>query len=116
MKSLPLTFVRAKSMRHAPTETERRLWGGLRNRALGGFKFVRQQPIGPYIVDFVCREKCLVVEVDGATHGDSAEVAFDTRRTAFLHEHGYRVLRIENYQVLTDIGSVLDVILAILQE
>jgi very-short-patch-repair endonuclease len=90
--SSPLTYVRAKRMRSEPTEAELRLWGGLRGRRLGGLKFYRQKPMGPYIVDFINQEHCVVVEVDGATHGDDA-AAHDARRTAFLAEHGYVVHR-----------------------
>ena len=114
MKTLPLTFARAKSMRHQPTEAERKLWGGLRNRRLADFKFVRQQPVGPYIVDFVCRKEKLIIEVDGATHGDDAEVDYDHRRTCFLKSQGYRVHRVDNHLIFTDIGSVLDGIFAAL--
>ncbi len=114
MKTLPLTFVRAKSMRHQPTEAERKLWGGLRNRRLADFKFVRQQPVGPYIVDFVCRKEKLIIEVDGATHGNDVDVEYDNRRTCFLERQGYRVHCVDNHVVFTDIGSVLDGIYTVL--
>jgi very-short-patch-repair endonuclease len=115
MKPLPLTYARAKSMRRSPTEAERKLWGGLRKRCLGNFKFVRQQPIGPYIVDFVCRSEKLIVEVDGATHGDAQDVAYDLRRTQFLETQGYRVVRVDNLAVFTAIGDVLEGIVAALE-
>ena len=114
MKPTPLTFARAKAMRREPTEAKRKLWGALRKRSLGDFKFVRQQPIGPYIVDFVCRAERVIVEVDGATHGDVADVAYDVRRTAFLEQQGYRVIRVENFAVFREIGSVLDFIYGVL--
>jgi very-short-patch-repair endonuclease len=110
MKPTALTFARAKAMRRAPTEAERKLWGGLRKRSLGNFKFVRQQPIGPFIVDFVCRKERLIVEVDGVTHGDARDVAYDMRRTLFLEAQGYRVVRVDNHAVFTDIGNVLEYI------
>jgi very-short-patch-repair endonuclease len=116
MQPNPLTYARAKSMRRNPTDAEQKLWGALRNRALGNFKFVRQQPIGPYIVDFVCRNKRLVVEVDGVTHGDAHEVAHDEKRTRFLLAQGYRVVRVDNDEVYTAIGDVLDGIHAALSE
>ena len=116
MKTTPLTYARAKSMRREPTEAERKLWGGLRKRSLGDFKFVRQQPIGPYIVDFVCRQKRLIVEVDGATHGDESDVAYDIRRTEFLEAQGYRVIRVENHAVFAEIGAVLDHIFNVLTQ
>ena len=110
MKATPLTFARAKTMRREPTDAERKLWGALRKRSLGDFKFVRQQPIGPYIVDFVCRAKRVIIEVDGATHGDAVDVAYDERRTSFLEQQGYRVVRVNNVSVFREIGSVLDFI------
>jgi very-short-patch-repair endonuclease len=116
MKPTPLTFIRAKSMRRAPTEAERMLWGGLRKRSLGNFKFVRQQPIGPYIVDFVCRRERLIVEVDGVTHSDDVEVEYDASRTLFMEQQGYRVVRVDNDEVFTDISSVLDGIYAALTQ
>ena len=72
------------------------LWSELRNRRLGGLKFVRQAPIGPYFVDFLCRERRVVVEVDGATHGSETEIAADATRTAHLNQLCYRVFRAHN--------------------
>jgi very-short-patch-repair endonuclease len=114
MKSTPLTFARAKAMRREPTLAERRLWGALRKRGVGDFKFVRQQPVGPYIVDFVCRSERVIVEVDGATHGDAADVAYDARRTVFLEAQGYRVVRVDNLAVFREIGAVLEFIHGVL--
>ena len=80
----------AKGLRRRMTDAERCLWRQLRARQLADSKFKRQQPIGPYIVDFVCLEVRLVVEVDGGQHIDSET---DAVRDAWLHKHGYRVLR-----------------------
>jgi very-short-patch-repair endonuclease len=100
MKFIPSkTLKRAQSLRHNQTEAEKRLWWRLRNRNLNGFKFVRQEPIGPFIADFLCHEKKLIVEVDGATHGDAHEVAYDEKRTRYLETRGYRVLRVQNHDV-----------------
>jgi very-short-patch-repair endonuclease len=63
-------------------DAERKLWRHLRARTLGGFKFVRQEPIGPYLVDFVCREQRLIVEVDGGQHADRSR---DARTRRFSH-------------------------------
>ena len=115
MTSTPLTYARAKAMRRSPTEAERKLWGALRKRTLGHFKFVRQQPVGPYIVDFVCRNEKLIVEVDGETHGDAQAVSHDLRRTQFLKTQGYRVVRVDNLAVFTAVGDVLDGIVAALE-
>ena len=86
MRSLTFkTQTRAKSLRHQLTDAERKLWNALRNRSLGGFKFLRQVPIEPYIADFLCRDRQLIVEVDGATHAGDHEIAHDARRAAFQY-------------------------------
>jgi very-short-patch-repair endonuclease len=84
------------------------LWLSLRDRRLGGFKFVRQEAIGRYVVDFVCRERKLIVEVDGGQHADNAA---DIRRDAELIANSYRVLRFWNNEVLTNRSGVLEIIL-----
>jgi len=78
---------------------------------LDGFKFSRQEPIGPYIVDFVCRAKKLVAEIDGVTHETPEELAHDVARTEFLVGQGYRVIRFRNEEVFGDLGPVLDEIM-----
>ncbi len=85
---------RARGLRREQTEAEKKLWGYLRDRRLNGHKFVRQEPVGPYFADFLCRERRLIVEVDGATHSGVDEIASDDRRTRFLESKGYQVLRI----------------------
>ena len=75
------------------------MWSALRNRRLNGLKFVRQYPIGPYYVDFVCRERRIIVEIDGATHGTEEELAYDAQRTGYLHTQGFRVFRVNNGDV-----------------
>jgi very-short-patch-repair endonuclease len=109
-------YEHAKSMRHDPTDAEKRLWGYLRNRALGKHKFVRQWPVGPYIVDFLCRDRRLIVEVDGDTHSTEDEVSYDARRTAFLISAGYRVHRVWNFDVYKNLDDVLDGILMALAD
>ena len=116
MKPTPLTYARAKRMRREPTEAERKLWGALRNRGLDGFKFYRQVPVGPYIVDFINHEFSVVIEVDGATHGETAEIAHDAMRTSFLKSRGLRVHRIDNIEIFKNIGAVLDGIQAVMTE
>jgi very-short-patch-repair endonuclease len=106
---------RARELRQGQTEAEHELWRRLRNRLLGGFKFVRQEPIGPYFADFVCREEKLVVEVDGATHSTDDERRQDQTREQFLHDQGYRVARFGNDEVYRNIEGVLDTILAALE-
>jgi very-short-patch-repair endonuclease len=93
-----------RKLRSTQTDAERKLWFALRDRRLGGFKFVRQEAIGPFIADFVCRERNLVVEVDGGQHAGSAR---DVRRDAYLAGEGYRVLRFWNNDVLANRDGVL---------
>jgi very-short-patch-repair endonuclease len=95
------------------TDAENRIWYFLRNRRLNGYKFVREFVIGPYIVDFVCREKRLIIEIDGSQHMEALE--YDKRRTEFLEMNGYRVFRIWNNEVFKNIHGVLETILSLLQ-
>ena len=99
---------RARRLRQAETEAERIAWKILRNRQQKGYKFRRQQPIGPYVVDFVCFEKKLVVELDGGQHAEQS--AYDAERTTWLESQGFRVLRFWNHQVLREIEAVKEVI------
>jgi very-short-patch-repair endonuclease len=107
-----LTAARSQEFRAAATEAEHKLWLRLRDRRLGGAKFVRQAPIGPYFADFLCRASKLVVELDGSQHADSAH---DVTRDTFLLSQGYSVLRFWNDDVLRAIGEVCDTILAALE-
>ena len=104
------TLRNARTLRREETEAERLLWSHIRNRRLKGHKFVRQEPIGPFIADFLCRERMLIVEVDGATHSDARDVEYDARRTAYLEGHGYRVLRVQNAEVFKALSDVLETI------
>ncbi len=92
------------------------LRGYLRDRRLAGFKFRQQVPIPPYIADFACLSHRLVVEVDGATHGDAHEVEYDGHRTHFLQTKGFAVHRVSNVDVLTNLSNVLDGILIVLKQ
>ena len=116
MEQSPRTVSRARTLRRAPTEAERKLWTHLRKENLGGFKFRRQAPVPPYIADFMCFSHKLIVEVDGATHGDADEVRYDEKRTEFLKSKGFRVLRFWNVDVFNSVDAVLDAILIALQE
>ena len=100
---------RARQLRSQSTDAERLLWGRLRRRAAGP-KFRRQQPMGSYsyIVDFVCFESRLIVEVDGGQH--ALDTAYDSTRTAWLESQGYRVLRFWDNEVLKEIDAVADAI------
>ena len=94
----------AQSLRKKRVPAESLLWKALRNRALGGFKFRRQHPIGPYIVDFACIECKLVVEVDGTSHLASKAAA--KKRTQFIVTAGWRLLRFWNTEVYADFEPV----------
>ena len=104
---------RAQDLRRNMTDAGNCMWYYLRNRRLGGYKFVREHVIGNYIADFVCREKKLVIEIDGGQHMDA--VAYDSLRTKALESHGYRVLRIWNHEVFKNIQAVMDSILNLLE-
>ncbi|WP_268920583.1 endonuclease domain-containing protein [Sandaracinobacter neustonicus] len=103
---------RARDMRNNPTEPEKRLWRNLSNGQLAGHKFRRQAVIGPYIADFVCPSKRLIVEVDGHTHAAGR----DAVRDSALAAQGYRVLRVNNDDVMRNMEGVLRVISDALDE
>ena len=103
----PLTPV-AKKLRRNATVGERILWFRLRNHKLDGHKFKRQHPIGKYVVDFVCTDKKLVIEVDGSTHLSDEARKRDRRRQEHLEGNGYVVLRFWGDEVKNDILSVLE--------
>ena len=100
---------KARRLRKNQTDAENALWYHLRARRLAGLKFRRQQPIGPFIVDFACVERCLVVELDGGQH--ALQEKEDKRRSGYLESKGYRVLRFWNHDVLKNMQGVLKVIL-----
>ena len=102
----------ARALRKRMTDAERLLWRHLRNRELDGWKFRRQYPVGSFIVDFICVEKNLVIEVDGGPHAENEER--DIQRSAYLNRMGYRVFRFWNNQVMQETEGVLEAILAIL--
>ena len=97
---------RAREMRRNPTEPEKRLWRNLSNGQLDGLKFRRQEVIGRYIADFMCPSRALIVEVDGDTHDE----AKDRLRDDVLAEFGFLVLRVTNYEVMSNAEGVLTAI------
>jgi very-short-patch-repair endonuclease len=105
----------ARRLRRTLTPAEARLWSGLRGRRLQNYRFVRQYPVGPFTVDFLCRDARLIVEVDGATHSQDDEIAYDERRTDYLKTQGYRVLRILNDDIYRRFDDVMDMILLTLE-
>ncbi len=97
----------ARRLRKYSTDTEQRLWGHLRDKQIEGFKFRRQQPVGPYVVDFVNLEKKVVVELDGGQHAISAR---DKIRDEWLLAEGYKVVRFWDNQVFSNLEGVLEAI------
>ena len=104
----------ARQLRRTLTPAEKALWEAIRDRRLEGLKFRRQQPIGPFIVDFCCVERGFAIELDGSVHDAQAE--YDAGRTEHLEAYGYAVLRFSNHDVLNNINAVLDVIRTALSE
>ena len=100
---------KARQLRKDSTDAERRMWALLRNRQFADRKFRRQVPIGPYVVDFVCLEKRLIVELDGGHHMTRGD--YDAERTKWLMGQGFRIIRFWNNQVLNEAVSVLDALL-----
>ncbi len=99
---------RARRLRNEATGAERALWARLRRRQVLDSKFRRQQPLGQYIVDFVCFEKRLIVEVDGSQHQE--QQGYDEIRTRWLESQGYRVLRFWNNETLAETDKVIETI------
>jgi very-short-patch-repair endonuclease len=103
----------AKKLRSNMTNAERRLWYRLRARRFGGIKFKRQAPIGPYIVDFACLSRKLVLEIDGGQHaGNEADLIREQK----LREEGFKVLRFWNNDVLKRTDTVLELVMAALKD
>lgn len=98
----------SRDLRRNMTDAERKLWQRLRSRQVEGQKFRRQHPIGPYVVDFVCLEARLIVEVDGGQHAN--RLPYDRCRTEWLEARGFRVLRFWNHEVLGELDAVAKVI------
>jgi len=109
-RAVPLSFHRARQLRHEETDAERKLWTQLRAKRFEPIKFRRQFPIGDFIVDFCCKDHKLVIELDGGQHNEPAGIAKDARRTAELERRGYRVMRFWNNEVLKNIDGVVEMI------
>jgi very-short-patch-repair endonuclease len=104
---------KARALRRKATGAEQRLWRHLRDRRLCGYKFRRQQSIGRYIVDFICKEQGLVVELDGRQHAEQED--YDKAWTARLEACGFQVIRFANYDALKNTDEVLSRILRTLE-
>src|ERR1700684_4274400 len=108
---------RARALRRAATEAEKKLWWHLRRKLpLYGTYFRRQVPLGPYFADFACLKHRLVIELDGDQHTTPDAQRHDAERTAFLEAQGFRVLRFWNDQVFSGIDGVIDTIYAAIED
>ena len=101
----------SRTLRNNLTDAERAIWRNLRHKNIGGYKFRRQQIIGNYIVDFICFEQKLIIEIDGGQHNEN----IDRIRTKFLENEGYKILRFWNNDVLKNIDGVMRNINSVLQ-
>ena len=108
----PDRIARARQLRHGDNLAEAILWTELKASKLGGHKFVRQMPIGPYFADFACRSAKLIIELDGSQHADSE---YDRRRDEFMQAQGYSILRFWSHDALKHLPSVCETILAALE-
>lgn len=102
------TIRHAQDLRKSQTGAEEKLWIELRAGRLGGLKFRRQHPVPPYSLDFANRPLKLAIEIDGATHGTDEERAYDARRSEFLEDKGWTIIRFWNDEVYDHMDSVLD--------
>ena len=111
-RAQPWKTNRARALRANATSAEAKLWEELRNRRLSGLKFVRQTAIDRYFVDFVCRERRIIIEVDGGTHSTREEVDADQLRNNQLQRLGFRIFRTSNSDIYDHLGDVIDALLA----
>ena len=105
----------ARDLRQTQTDAENYLWIHLRSRRLGGYKFRRQYPLAPYILDFYCDRRKLAVELDGSQHFSETGRAYDAKRDRFIAQQGIQTLRFDNRQVLLETEAVLGRILGVLE-
>jgi len=105
------TTDRARELRQTQSNAEGLFWSKVRNRQLGTWKFKRQVPIGPYVVDFYVDEARVIIELDGGQHGEDDHFERDQKRDAWLEANGYTVLRFWNNEVFKNLNGVLDAVL-----
>lgn len=101
-----LQHAKARELRNNMTKQERKIWSILKNRQFYGYRFLRQYPIGNYIVDFVCRSKKIIIEIDGGQHNEPSSIEYDNARTKYLLEKGYKVVRFWNNEIDNNIQGV----------
>ncbi|WP_131871988.1 MULTISPECIES: endonuclease domain-containing protein [unclassified Bradyrhizobium] len=108
MVSTSIRRAAAKKLRENTTPHERMLWRALKDLPMDGSHFRRQAPIGPYVVDFFCPAKRLIIELDGGHHNEDATAARDLERQRWLENEGYRVIRFWNSEINADLTAVLE--------
>ena len=106
----------AKKLRKNSTKQEQILWKLLRNRRFSGLKFVRQYPIGNYIVDFACRQKKIIIELDGSQHNENENIIYDMERTKYFASLGYKVIRFWNNDIDKNLEGVYEKLLKIISD
>jgi len=105
------TMIYARQLRKRMTVAEKNLWLMLRQRRLRGYHFRKQAPLGQYIVDFICHEAKIIIEIDGGQHNEDRVIIEDQKRTRWLNEQGYIVQRFWNNEIIGQLDAVLNVIL-----
>jgi len=98
----------AKFLRKNMTQQEQKIWSVIRNRQFYGFRFLRQYVIGSYIVDFICRERNIIIEIDGGQHNTSESIVYDEERTKYLETKGYKIIRFWNCDIDNNIEGVYE--------
>lgn len=106
----------ARTLRKNQTPQEAKMWKILRNFQINDLKFRRQYPIGNYIVDFVCKEIKLIIEIDGGQHNEPNNITYDIERTKFLESKGYKVIRFWNNDIDNNLEGVYKMILDNIKE
>ncbi len=101
---------KARELRCNLTPQEKILWNILKNRQFYGYRFLRQYIIGNYIVDFICKEKHIIIEIDGGQHNKEKDIVYDTKRTKYLNSKGYQVIRFWNNDIDNNIEGVYKIL------
>ena len=103
---MPTQKENARYLRKNMTPQERKVWDVIRNRQFYGYRFLRQYVIGVYIVDFICREKKLIIEIDGGQHNEPKNLEYDKQRSLYLESKGYRIIRFWNNEIDNNLTGV----------
>ena len=108
--SLKDNLEKAKELRKNMTPQERKLWNILRNHQFYGYEIRRQYPIDKYIVDFICRKKKIIIEIDGGQHNIEKSIEYDNKRSSDLSKLGYKVIRFWNNDIDTNLDGVYKIL------